>query len=94
MLKKKTKINFKLAKTILKFVVIILPSSALTAFVVSLCDYVFPLFITLVIGGTVSVFSFVLLGACAGLIDLKMVKEQVRSKLKTFKVTKKTSRVE
>ena len=94
LLKKKTKINFKLAKTILKFVVIILPSSALTAFVVSLCDYVFPLFITLVIGGTISVFSFVLLGACAGLIDLKMVKEQVRSKLKTFKVTKKTSRVE
>ena len=66
---------------LLKFALIILPSAALTSFIVSLCGYVFPLFITIVIGGVVSVVSFVLLGAVFNIIDVKGLFALVKQKL-------------
>ena len=81
LLKKKTKVKFKIMPQLLKFALIILPSAALTAFVVSLCDYVFPLFITIVIGGVVSVVSFMLLGAVFNIIDVKGLLALAKQKL-------------
>lgn len=71
LIKRKIKVKFSLKKIICKLLLVIVPSSALTAFTVSLCEYIFPLFITLIIGGTISVASYVLLSATLNIIDLK-----------------------
>lgn len=71
LLKKKTRLGNGIFKTVLKYLIIVLPSSALTAFVVSLCDYVFPLIVTLMVGSGISVTSFVLLAGVMNLIDVK-----------------------
>ena len=71
LLKKHIHTDLKLFKKILKILLILLPSSALTAFVVSLAEYVMPLFFTLMIGGITGVTSFVLLAYAINLIDIK-----------------------
>lgn len=88
LLKKKTKVELKLFKTLLQFLILILPSSALTAFVVSLCEYVFPTFVTLMIGGIVSVASFVLLAGVMNLVDVKAFTIGLLKKVKLPKIKK------
>lgn len=88
LLKRKTKLSFKVAYPIIKIILLIIPSSALTAFVVSLSSYAFPLFISLVIGGVIGVGSYVLLASVAGIIDLKVVLTFVKEKF-DFKRAKK-----
>lgn len=73
MLKKKTGIKLHLLKNISLLVLAILPSGALTGFVVGIAGHFLPLFFTLVLGGGVSVVSFVLLCGVFGLIDIKAV---------------------
>lgn len=93
LLKRKTKTNFKVMQNIGKLVLLIIPSSALTAFVVSLCDYVFPLFITLILGGMVSVISFALLAGIFNIVDIKafIVNAQRRLKFKYRRKVKRSS---
>ena len=82
LLKKQTKADIKIGKMLLKFIMIVIPSGALTAFVVSLCEYIFPLFVTLVIGSIVSVGSFILLAMATNLIDIKAVIFVIKDKIK------------
>ena len=91
LLKRKTKTNFKVMQNIGKLVLLIIPSSALTAFVDSLCDYVFPLFITLILGGMVSVISFALLAGIFNIVDIKAFIVNAQSRLK-FKYRRKVKR--
>lgn len=85
LLKRKTKANFVVFKPLLKIILLTIPVSALTAFVVSLCDYIFPLFITLVIGGVTSVTSFVLLAGVVNLVDIKAFVVSAKARLKPNK---------
>ncbi len=71
LIKKHVKADLKLTKKILKIFLLIIPCSALTSFVVSLAEYVFPLFITLILGGITSVTSFVMLASVMNLFDLR-----------------------
>lgn len=81
LLKRKTKLKFKIIPQLLRFILIILPSAALTAFTVSLCGYIFPLFITIVLGGMTSMATFILLGATFNIIDAKGLLALVKQKL-------------
>ena len=92
LLKKKTNSDFKIMQSLIKIILLIIPSSALTAFVVSLCDYVFPLFITLVIGGIISVGSYVLLAGVLNLFDVKGFFVKIVKKLKPIKLKTKTAK--
>lgn len=85
LLKKKTKLTFKIIPKLIKFALIILPSASLTAFITSLCGYIFPLFITIIIGGLTSVLSFLLLGAVFNLIDIKGILVFAKQKIKPNK---------
>ncbi len=89
LLKKKTKVNFKIFTPLLKSILLAIPCSALTSFVVSLSGYVFPLFITLVIGGITAVSSYLALASVIGLVDVKAFivkyKDKVPLKQKKFK---------
>lgn len=91
LIKRKAKVNIKFSKMILKMIVLAIPSGALTAFVVSLCEYVFPLFITLCIGAVVSVVSFALLASVLNVIDIKAVIVLLQKKINIpkFKIKKK-----
>lgn len=71
LLKKSAKVETKICKTILLFMLAIVPSGALTAFVTSLCEYIFPTIISLMIGGIVSVGSFLALAGVMNLVDIK-----------------------
>lgn len=88
LLKKHTKIKIKIGRLVFKFALAILPSGALTAFVVSLCEYVMPLFAVLVVGSMTSVISFVLLACVLDLVDIKTLYVRVKEKF-TFKKTQK-----
>lgn len=94
LLKKQTKVEMKLFKTLLKYLALILPSSALTGFVVSLCEYVFPTFITLMIGGVVSVGSFLLLAGVLNIIDIKAFVVNIAQKVKLPKIKIKRDKKE
>lgn len=71
MLQKKTKIKLKLFKPIFMISLLILPSSALSAFVTSLSRHFFPSFISICIGGFVAVASFALLCAVFNVVDVQ-----------------------
>ncbi len=71
LLKKKVKADLKLLPKVLKIFILIIPSAALTAFVVSLAEYILPLFFVLALGGITGVTSFVILAAVFNLIDIK-----------------------
>lgn len=86
LLKKHTKVNIKISKLMLKTLLVIVPSGALTAFIVSLCEYVFPMFITLVLGCCVGVVSFVALAGVMNLIDVRAVIISVKNKIKMPKL--------
>jgi len=88
LIKKKTGVKLNLLKTLLKYLILILPSSALTAFIVSLCEYIFPTFITLIIGGMVSTISFILLGGVANIIDVKSFMSGALKKVRLPKIKK------
>ncbi len=90
LIKRNVKLNLKLTKKILTIFLLVLPSSALTAFVVSLSRYVFPLFITLIIGGVVAIGSFLLLSSAFDLVDVKsfIIKTSKRIKLPALKTKK------
>lgn len=92
LLKKATKVELKLVKTLLKYLIVIIPSSALTAFIVSLCEYVFPLFVTLLIGGVVSVASFLCLAGVMNLVDVKAFMVSIIKKIKVPKLKGKKIR--
>lgn len=92
LLKRKTKSDFKIMQSIVKVVLLSIPSAALTGFVVSLCDFIFPLFITLMIGGIVSVGSFVLLAGVFNLIDIKAFVIKASKKFKPIKLKTKTAK--
>lgn len=86
LIKKKAKVNIKFTQMILKMILLIIPCGALTAFTVSLCEYVFPLFITLVIGGIVSIASFVLLAGAFNIVEIKSIIMLVKKKAKLPKI--------
>lgn len=84
LLKKKTKVNFKLFMPLAKTLLIVLPCSALTSFVVSILSYFMPLFFTLVIGAIIACASYLSLASVMGLIDIRafIVKYKDRFSLK------------
>ncbi len=92
LLKKKAKIELKLFKTLVQYLILILPSSALASFIVSLCEYIFPNFITILIGGAVSVSSFVLLGGVMNLIDVKAIVCNILKKVDLSKIKIKSKK--
>lgn len=71
LLKRHTKIRLNIFKPLFKLVLISIPCGALTSFVASLCSYVFPLFITLAIGGIICLTSFTLLCWVFNIIDVR-----------------------
>lgn len=85
LLKKHITINLGLGKIVLKVLIATIPAGALASFVVVLCEYVFPLFITVCIGCFVAVASFILLCQTIGLFDVKMVLLTLQQKLKKKK---------
>lgn len=89
LLNKHMKINLHVGKLIFKLALVIIPSGTLTAFVVSLSQYAFPLLITLIIGSLVSVVSFILLVMTFNIVDVKTIyfsiKEKFKSKVKKHK---------
>lgn len=91
LIKRKAKVNIKFTKMIFKMAILILPCGALSAFVVSLCEYFVPTFLTLIIGGIVSVISFVLLASALNIIDIKtfLVYAQKRFKFTKLSFKKK-----
>ena len=88
LLKKKTKVNFKIFGSLIKIILLVIPCSALTSFVVSLSSYVFPLFITLMIGSAIGVGSFFLLASTFGLVDIKAFIVKYKDKLFKSKTKK------
>ena len=66
--------------------VLIIPCGALTAFTVSLCEYIFPLFFTIIIGAFVSMASFILLGCALNIINIKTLVVLIKSKVKFPKI--------
>ena len=89
LLKRKTKANFNMMFPLLKLCLIILPSSALTAFVVSLCEYVFPMFISICIGVFVSLTSFFLLAGVIGFVDIRLFFVNLKQRLQSSRKKKK-----
>lgn len=89
LIKRKAKVNIKFSKMILKMAILIIPSGALTAFIVSLCEYIFPLFITLIIGSIVSITSFVLLTSALNIVDVKAFWVIFQKKIKLPKLRHK-----
>jgi stage V sporulation protein B len=86
LIKKKVKIELSLGKTILKLLVVIV------SFTVSLCEYVFPLFITLVIGVVVGSLSFVLLAGVVNIVNFKAVLIYIKNKTGIDKIRLKKSK--
>ena len=82
LLKKHAKVKIHIGKLLLKFLIVIVPSGALTAFVTSLCELVMPLFVVIVIGGVTAVASFVLIACAMGLVDIKAVYVGIKQKIK------------
>lgn len=91
-LKRKTKSEFSILPILVKSLIVIIPASALTSFVVSLSSYIFPLFMTIIIGGVVSTTSFVLLGATLNIIDLKSFIYFAKTKISLPKKDSKKSK--
>ena len=81
LLKRKTNANLKILNNFIKLIIVIVPTSALTGFIVSLCDYVLPLFITLVVGGIVSLCSFILLSSVLNLVDIRAFMIRIKARL-------------
>ncbi|MBE7073669.1 MAG: hypothetical protein E7379_01055 [Clostridiales bacterium] len=91
LLKKHAKVNLKIGKMFLKFICVIVPSGALTAFIVSLSEYIFPTFVILVVGSIVSFGSFILLSMTFNLIDIKTIYFAIKQKINT-KIKKKVKK--
>ncbi len=91
LIKRNVKSDLKLTKKVLKIILLIIPCSALTSFVVSLAEYVMPLFFTLVLGGITGVVSFALLASVFNLFDLRafVCFAKKRLNLPKFKFKKK-----
>lgn len=81
MLKKKTKIKLKLLKPLIMLSLLIIPSAALSSFVTSLCNNFFPMFISICLGGGVSVVSFIALCAVFNVVDIQFFWGEVKKKL-------------
>ena len=81
LLKRKTKVDFKIFASLSKIILLVLPCSALTSFVVSLAGYVLPLFFTLIIGGLTAVGAFALLANTFGLVDIRAFIIKYKNKL-------------
>lgn len=92
LLKRHIKIKLNIFKPLLKLILITIPCSALTSFVVSLCGYVFPLIISLMIGGGICLASFVLLCWVFNIVDVKafMIKARAKAKIKLPKFKKRS----
>ncbi len=93
MLKRKIKVHLNILKPLAIMILLIIPSAALTSFISSLCSHVFPLFVSLAIGGIVSVVSFVLLCNVFDVINLHsfiiLAREKIKPKnSKLFKIKK------
>ncbi len=82
LLKRKTKVELKIAPIFFKVILLLIPISALTAFVTSLCNYIFPLFITIIIGGFVSLISSILLANVFNIYDFKTIFMYAKNKFK------------
>lgn len=93
LLKKHTRADIKIGKILLKYLLAIIPSGALTAFVVSLCEYVMSLFFVLVVGMVVATTSFLALASVLGLVDIKAVCIKLKEKVVTKNKTKKHAKV-
>ncbi len=89
LLKRKTKVQLKIFKKLGGFTLAIFPAGALTAFVVSLCEYVFPQIVTLLIGAFVSTGSFLALAGAMNLIDVRAFVTSVLKKVGFSKKAKK-----
>ena len=87
MLKQKTKVNINILKPIIKIVLILAPCSALTSFVGTLLNFIFPTFIVLILAGIFSVIVFVLLCVIFNIVDISSYYVAIKSKLK-FKKNK------
>lgn len=81
LLKRKTSFQLKLSPILLKTLLIIIPVSALTSFITSLASYLFPLFVTILIGGIISVVSSVLLAGVFNIFECKAVILYCKNKL-------------
>ncbi|MBO5394413.1 MAG: oligosaccharide flippase family protein [Clostridia bacterium] len=82
LLKKHTKVETKLGKLFLKYLIAIVPAAAMTSFVVSICEYFMPLFFTLIVGACIGMTCFITLCCTLNLIDIKAVYVEVKRKFK------------
>lgn len=89
LLKKKTKVKLNIAQSLGKIILLTIPSSALTGFVTSLCNYVLPKLLTVLIGGVVGVSSFVLLAGAFNMIDIRAFFVLAINRLKPKRVVAK-----
>lgn len=81
MLKRKMKLNLGLARPLVTMIALILPSSALAAFVTNLCANLMPQVLTIIIGGTIAVASFVLLAAIFNIINIQSFVVMAKNRL-------------
>ena len=86
LLKKKTKVKLNILPSLGKIILLAIPSSALTGFVTGICGHFLPKLITLLLGGAVSVGSFVLLAGAFNMIDIKAFFVLATDRLKPKKV--------
>lgn len=91
LLKRKTKVKLHILSSLGRVILLSLPSSALTGFVVGLCGYIFPNIITLIIGGVIGTGSFVLLAGATDMIDIRGFLVLAKDRFKMKKVGKKTA---
>ena len=91
LLKKYAKVKINLGKLLLKYMIAIAPSGVLTAFVVSLCEIVMPLFFVLVVGSTCGLVSFISLAAALDLVNIKVMLSRVKTKFVRKKKQAKTA---
>ena len=92
LLKKHTQIKTQITKLLAKYLLSIIPSGALTAFVVGICEHFLPPFLCLVIGSGVSMTSFILLACTLNLVDVKAVLVKAKEKIKLPKFKLKRNR--
>lgn len=93
LIKRKLNLELKLSSKIIRLAISLLPSAALTTFIVSLSNYIMPLFVTLMIGGVVSVSSYILLGSVMNLFDVKAFLISAKNKFNFPKIKLKKKQV-
>ena len=89
LIKRKLKIKLNILPCLTKLLLVILPTSALTAFVSNLGNYVFPMIINLLFSGSVCVGVFILMLGVLNIVNIKGFIISIKDKTKFFKRKRK-----